>query len=126
MSSGLEAPPVTVSTQQQRHTAKSLWRFEPWSRAPSVTCAQSRRVRRVPSSDEEPAPPRRRASVASVAWRSREAPRNSICALCHLGNLPGVPLAHGVVVAHARDAVAELKSAGHRDAWLGARPSEYN
>ena len=38
MSSGLEAPPVTVSTQQQRHTAKSLWRFEPWSRAPSVTC----------------------------------------------------------------------------------------
>ena len=46
MSSGLEAPPVTVSTQQQRHTAKSLWRFEPWSRAPSVTCVQHRRVRR--------------------------------------------------------------------------------
>ena len=86
MSSGLEAPPVTVSTQQQRHTAKSLWRFEPWSRAPSVTCAQ----------------------IDECAGRCSHGS-------AHLGNLPGVPLAHGVVVAHARDPVVELEAAGHRN-----------
>ena len=56
-----------------------------------------------------------RESVASMALRSREAPRNPICALCHLGNLPGVPLPHGVVVAHARDAVVEPEAPGHRN-----------
>jgi hypothetical protein len=43
----------------------------------------------------------------------------------HLGDLPGVPLPHGVVVAHASDPVVELEAAGHRDAWPGG-PSEYN
>ena len=91
-----------MSTQHHMHTAKSLLWFEPWSRAPLVTCVQHRRVRRV----------HRHRHAVDDSHRSS-----------HLGNRPGVPLPHGVVVAHARDAVVEFKSAGHRDAWLGARPS---
>ena len=94
MSSGLEAPPVAASTQQQRHTAKSLLWFELWSRVPSVTCVDA---------------------CAGRAMRNRH--RHAVDdshGSSHLGNLPGVPLAHGVVVAHAGDLVAELEAAGHR------------
>ena len=90
MSSGFEAPPVTASTQQHMHTAKSLWWFEPWSRAPSVTCAQ----------------------IDECAGRHAVDDSHGSS---HLGNLPGVPLARGVIVAHASDPVVEPEAAGHRN-----------